>query len=279
VTDEPLRSAPTVLTIAGFDPSGGAGIVADVRTIEAFDCTAVAAITSITFQNAKAYAGAIHQNAATVRAQVEAILSEYKIAAVKIGMLPTAEIVQEVTQLICEFDLPSPVIDPVMESTSGGKLMADDAFEVFVTELLPLARVVTPNVPEAESLAGSNITGEATMRQAAARIRELGTRAVLIKGGHSKQEAGASSQEPGERARQAVDLLDDDGEVTFFRGDWIDAPNVRGTGCMLSSAIACGLARRDELKQAIETAKHFVAQAIQNSNLENGNSKANPTRS
>jgi hydroxymethylpyrimidine/phosphomethylpyrimidine kinase len=267
VTNERLRRAPTVLTIAGFDPSGGAGIIADIRTIEALGCTAAGVLTSITFQNAKAYSGALHQSTAAVRAQVEAVLGQHKVATVKIGMLPTPEIVREVGQMIGEYDLPSPVIDPVIESTSGGKLMEDDAFEVLVTELLRRARVITPNIPEAEKLAGLNIRGEGAMRQAAARIRELGARAVLVKGGHSKQDAGARSPNPGEQARQAFDLLDDQGEVTVFRGEWIDAPNVRGTGCMLSSAIACGLARGDELKQAISTAKQFVTQAIQNSKL------------
>jgi hydroxymethylpyrimidine kinase/phosphomethylpyrimidine kinase len=259
VTNERQRSVPVVLTIAGFDPSGGAGVIADIRTIEALDCAAVAAVTSITFQNAKAYAGALHQKPASVRGQVEAILAEQEIAAVKIGMLPNAEIVREVAQLIGEFHLPSPVIDPVMESTSGGKLMADDAFEVFVTELMPLARVVTPNIPEAEKLAGLNIRDEDSMKQATARIRELGARAVLIKGGHLKQEPGARSQ------AQAIDLLDDQGEVMVFRGEWIDAANARGTGCILSSAIACGLAKGYELKRAIQDAKQFVAETIRNS--------------
>jgi hydroxymethylpyrimidine kinase/phosphomethylpyrimidine kinase len=126
---------------------------------------------------------------------VSGIVAENRVAAVKIGMLPTAEVVREVAQLIREFNLPLSVVDPVMQSTSGGKLMDDDAFAVFVTELLPGVRVITPNIPEAEKLAGLNIRDEDSMRQAAARIRELGARAVLIKGGHVKQEAGARRQE------------------------------------------------------------------------------------
>lgn len=268
-----------VLTIAGFDPSGGAGIIADIRTIEALRCTAAAAITSITFQNDQRFAGAIHQTGESVRAQVNAIAAGEQITALKIGMLPTAEIVTELAQLIGEFALPAPVIDPVMESTSGGKLMADDAFEVLVTELMPLARVVTPNIPEAEKLAGLNIRDEQSMRQAAARIRELGARAVLIKGGHLAQTSDVRGQKSEKEPSIATDLLDDDGEVTAFRGDWIDAPNMRGTGCMLSSAIACGLARGDGLIQAISTSKRFVSQAIENSKLETRNSKLNPIRS
>lgn len=278
MTNERQRTVPIVLTLAGFDPSGGAGIIADIRTIEALGCAAVGAITSITFQNAKAYTGAIHQTAAALRAQVEAVLAEHEIAAVKIGMLPTAEIVCEVAQLIREFDLPSPVIDPVMESTSGGKLMADDAFEAFVTELMPRARVVTPNISEAEKLAGLNIRDEESMRQAAARIRELGARAVLIKGGHLGTQASRLLRSVSEAAggtpaypEEAIDVLDDEGQVTVFRGEWIDAPNVRGTGCVLSSAIAAGLAKGDELSQAVAAAKQFVAQIIQisRSNIQN----------
>jgi hydroxymethylpyrimidine/phosphomethylpyrimidine kinase len=168
-----------------------------------------------------------------------------------------------------------------MESTSGGKLMEDAAFEVLVTELLPLARVVTPNIPEAEKLAGMNIRDEDDMQQAAARIRELGVRAVLVKGGHltqksevrgQKSERGSSptvregSKAEMDVAADAIDLLDDDGQVTVFRSEWITAPNVRGTGCMLSSAIAAGLALGSELEQAVKTAKHFVSDRIQSSN-------------
>ncbi|HEV8589848.1 MAG TPA: bifunctional hydroxymethylpyrimidine kinase/phosphomethylpyrimidine kinase [Pyrinomonadaceae bacterium] len=260
----PHAKPPLVLTIAGFDPSGGAGIIADIRTIQSFGCTPVGAITSITFQNSEKYLGAIHQTAQSVRAQVEAIVSDHNVAAVKIGMLPTADVVREVARLIREKNLPAPVVDPVMESTSGGRLMADDAFEVFVTELLPLARVVTPNIPEAEKLAGLNIRDEEQMRQAAARIRELGARAVLVKGGHLKeQRSEGSSPTVREGSDEAVDILDDDGQVTVFRGDWIEATNVRGTGCMLASAIASCLAQDMTLEKSVQMAKRFVSDAIQ----------------
>ncbi|HEX5701634.1 MAG TPA: bifunctional hydroxymethylpyrimidine kinase/phosphomethylpyrimidine kinase [Pyrinomonadaceae bacterium] len=261
------QSKPVVLTIAGFDPSGGAGIIADIRTIESFGCTAVAAITSVTFQNAEEFFGANHQSADSVRAQVEAIIGATTIAAVKIGMLPTSEVVRAVAQLIREKKLPAPLIDPVIESTSGGKLMEDDAFEVFVTELLPLARVVTPNIPEAEKLAGMNIRDEDEMRQAAARIRELGALAVLIKGGHLVQQRSDIRGQRSERTeRAAVDLLDDNGQETILRSEWIEAPNVRGTGCMLSSAIAAGLAQGAELEESVAAAKRFVTARIRGSN-------------
>ena len=257
------QTKPVVLTIAGFDPSGGAGIIADIRTIESLGCTAVAAITSMTFQNAEKFFGANHQSAKSVREQVEAITSATTIAGFKIGMLPTTEVVREVARLIREHKLPLPVVDPVMESTSGGKLMEDAAFEVFVTELLPLTRLVTPNIPEAERLAGINIHDEDDMRQAAARIRELGVQAVLIKGGHLKeQRSEVRDQRSGNAKQEAVDLLDDDGQVTIVRSEWIDAPNVRGTGCMLSSAIAAQFANGSDLKDAVTTGRHYVADRI-----------------
>jgi hydroxymethylpyrimidine/phosphomethylpyrimidine kinase len=266
-----LNESPTVLTIAGFDPSGGAGIIADIRTFLHFGCHPTAAITSLTFQNQEQFFGATHQTAESIRAQIEAVAGGAEVRAVKIGMLPTAEIVCEVARLIRELKLPAPVIDPVMESTSGGRLMSDDAFEVFVTELLPLARLVTPNIPEAEKLAGVNVHDEENMRQAAARIRELGAPAVLIKGGHLRKQKSEvrgqrSERESSPTVREgvlhAIDLLDDAGDVTIFRGDWINAQPVRGTGCMLSSAIAASLAKGFRLQEAIEAAKQFVAEVF-----------------
>lgn len=259
--------SPTVLTIAGFDPSGGAGVIADIRTFVHFECRPTAAITSLTFQNSQGVFGAIHESAESLRAQILPIVEEFKVAAVKIGMLPTAELAKEVVRLIRDGHLPSPVIDPVLQSTSGYQLMDDDAFEILVTNLLPLARLVTPNIPEAEKLAGMNIDDEDDMRQAAARIRELGARAVLIKGGHLAQESGARSQESGRGSSttvregfvEAIDVLDDQGQAEIFRGEWINGPSMRGTGCLLSSAIAAGLARKMPLSEAVAAAKQFVA--------------------
>src|SRR5687767_15377661 len=145
---------PVVLSIAGLDPSGGAGIVADIKTISALGCFPAAAITSITFQNTTGVFGAEHQTAATLRAQVEPIVQDLNVAAAKTGMLPTAEIVAEVARLFAEENLPAPVVDPVMVSTSGHDLIGDEAFQIVKTQLLRVARVVTPNIPEAERLAG-----------------------------------------------------------------------------------------------------------------------------
>src|SRR5512147_233069 len=144
-----LESKPVVLTIAGLDPSGGAGALADVRTFAAFNCFPTAALTSITFQNTMKVFGAVHQSAATVRAQVEPIAEDFEIAAAKTGMLPTVEVIREVGKLICEHKLPRPVVDPVMISTSGHDLITEYGFEVLKDELLPLALIVSPNVAEA----------------------------------------------------------------------------------------------------------------------------------
>ena len=270
-------NAPVVLTIAGFDPSGGAGIIADVKTILHFGCSPVAAITSLTFQNAEEVFGATHETGASVRAQILPIVKDCQIEAVKIGMLPTAEIVLEISRLILDKRLPLPVIDPVIRSSSGYELMESDAFELMRTELMPLARLITPNIPEAEVLTGVSIEDEAGMRAAAAKLREMAASAVLIKGGHLRgpevgsQRSEVRSQRSAER--QAIDVLDDAGEITVFRAEWIDAQPVRGTGCMLSSAIAANLALGNSLSESVRIAKQFVAGQIQNSRAHTQNRK------
>jgi hydroxymethylpyrimidine kinase/phosphomethylpyrimidine kinase len=241
---------PLTLTIAGFDPSCGAGITADIKTFLAFDCAPAAAITSITFQNSDKVFGAVHQTAGSACSQVMAVVERRQVAALKIGMLPTAGLVREVARLIRELKLPAPVVDPVMTSTSGQSLMEESAIEPFVKELMPLARIITPNIPEAEKLSGLKITGESDMYEAAAKLRRIGAHAVLIKGGHLNE------------ATTATDVLDDEGRLTILRGEWIDVPNVRGTGCILSSAIAASLAKGLSLQEAVTAAKEFVASVI-----------------
>ena len=251
---------PVVLTIAGFDPSGGAGIIADIRAIVALGCTPVAAVTSITMQNSGSVSGAIHQTAEALRAQILPVVTEFHVAAVKIGMLPTRESVMEVVRLIQEQKIPAPVVDPVLRSTSGYELMEPDAKEVLLTELMPLARLITPNIPEAEALTGIGIMSEDDMCTAARKLREMGARAVLIKGGHLY---GTPTRRGSERVnRKAIDVLDDGGTITVFRGEWIDSPPVRGTGCMLSAAIAACWGLGMELKGSVSAAKRFVTEAI-----------------
>lgn len=241
---------PVALTIAGFDPSGGAGIIADVKTFVSFGCRPVAAVTSLTFQNSEGVFGAIHETAASLRAQILPVVEEFRVTAVKTGMLPTREILLEVARLIQETHLPAPVVDPVLRSSSAYELIESEAIEVLMDELVPLARVITPNIPEAEKFTGLRIDNEEGMRAAARRLRELGARAVLIKGGHLELPA------------EAVDVLDDEGRVTVFSGEWIDSPPARGTGCMLSSAIAACLAKGKDLEEAIRLGKRFVTDEI-----------------
>ena len=244
------HAPPVVLTIAGFDPSGGAGVAADIKTFTAFGCFATAAITSLTFQNTTGVFGAAHQTAETVRAQVLPVVEDFTIAGVKTGMLPTREVIREVARLLRETALrdAAPVVDPVVRSTSGYDLIDNEALAALQSELLPLVRVVTPNIPEAERLTGLTILDEEGMRRAAHLIREMGARAVLIKGGHLTGEA--------------LDLLDDGGEVHVFRALRLDSTSTHGTCCTLAAAIAAGLAHGQPLHAAVAAAKRYVTAVI-----------------
>src|SRR3712207_6221523 len=165
--NDEATAPPIALTIAGFDPSGGAGVIADVKTFTSFGCFATAAVTSLTHQNTTGVFGAAHQTGAAVRAQVLPVIEDFGVAGVKTGMLPTREVIVEVARLFREAPLPAPVVDPVVRSTSGYDLIDDEALGALKAELMPLARVVTPNIPEAERITGLRITGEAEMRAAA----------------------------------------------------------------------------------------------------------------
>ena len=243
------EAPPVVLTIAGFDPSGGAGVVADVKTITAFGCFAAAAVTSLTYQNTTGVFGASHQTAETVRAQVLPVVEDFTVAGAKTGMLPTREVIEEVARLLRETNLPAPVVDPVVRSTSGYDLIDDAALDALKKELLPLARVVTPNIPEAERITGMSIRDREAMAEAARMIRAMGARAVLVKGGHL---AGARS----------LDVLDEEGEVTYFDAERVETTSTHGTGCTLAAAIASCLARGYNVTDAVALAKRYVTQAI-----------------
>jgi hydroxymethylpyrimidine/phosphomethylpyrimidine kinase len=244
-----MDTVPVALTVAGFDPSGGAGVLADVRTFAAFGVSAVAAVTSLTFQNDREFLGAVHQSAATVRSQVELLLKRYGIACAKTGMLPTAEVVREVARLFRAERLPPPVVDPVLVSSSGKRLMEEAAVNVLRKDVFPICRVVTPNIPEAETLTGMQITSEAHMLEAAARIRNMGALAVLIKGGHLSSDV-------------SIDVLDDGGQVTVFRGERLQGARLHGSGCVLSAAIAAGLGKGMTLENAVTGAKRFVFEEL-----------------
>lgn len=266
-------SLPVALTIAGLDPSGGAGVIADIRTFAAFGCFATAAITSLTFQNTTGVFGALNQTAAIVRSQVIPILEDLTVNGAKTGMLPTREVIAEVARLFRETNLPAPVVDPVMRATSGDDLIEDDAVSCLVSDLFPLARVVTPNIPEAERLTKMSITNEDEMRQAAKMIRAMGARAVLVKGGHlwKKQKAVGRREKAEEVADasafsgQAIDVLDNEGRVTVFRDELIAGGEVHGSGCTLSAAIAACLGKGMSLEESVDAAKRFVTEAIRQS--------------
>lgn len=241
---------PVALSIAGYDPSGGAGIVADLKTFSAFGCYGTAAITSLTFQNTMGVFGAAHQDAATVRAQVMPIIEDFGIAGLKTGMLPTREVICEVARLLREATLPAPVVDPVARSTSGYDLIDDEALAALVAELLPQARIITPNIPEAERMTGMRIKDETDMRRAARELRRMGARAVLVKGGHLA-------------AGSALDVLEtDDGPTTLYRAARVQTSSTHGTGCTLAAAIAACLARGIDLRESVRYAKWFVTRAI-----------------
>ncbi len=260
------ESPRLALTIAGFDPSGGAGVLADVRTFAAFGFTAAAAVTSITFQNRERVFGVRHETAESVRQQLMPLLADSEIACIKTGMLPTSDIIRTVADLLgSKGSLPAPVIDPVMVSSSGHRLMEDEAVAVLVKELFPIARLITPNLPEAERLTGMKIASEQHMQVAARRIRELGARSVLIKGGHLNQETSGREQPLDRGTREqddAVDVLDNEGAVRVFHEKRVANVDLHGSGCLLSSAIAAALGNGLELGEAIRVAKKFVLEEI-----------------
>lgn len=258
-----LADPPVCLTIAGLDPSGGAGIIADIKTFSAFGCFAAAAVTSVTFQNTQAVHGAVHQNADSVRRQVEPVVDDYSIAAVKIGMLPTRAIIDEVSHLVTELDFFRLVVDPVVRSTSGFDLIDDEALASVIERLFPVAMVITPNIPEAERITGSRINSEEDIVKAGKKMQDLGAKNVLLKGGHFT-------------GPNAKDFLFTDDTVQVFEAEYINTTATHGTGCTLAAAITANLALGKSLPEAVAISKRFVHQAIETSpRLGKGNSPIN----
>ncbi|HUF75790.1 MAG TPA: bifunctional hydroxymethylpyrimidine kinase/phosphomethylpyrimidine kinase [Longimicrobiales bacterium] len=239
---------PIVLTIAGSDSGGGAGIQADLKTFHALGVYGTSAITAITAQNTLGVHAVHPVPLAHVRAQIDAVVNDLRPAAFKTGMLATIGLVETVAAAIREHGLRHYVLDPVMVATSGHRLLSEDAVAALIQDLLPLADVVTPNLHEARILSGVPIADEEDMRLAGDRILELGVSAVLIKGGHL--------------AGEAVDLLMDGGVEHVWRRASIDTVHTHGTGCTLSAAIAAGIARGDELPDAVDRAVRYVGRAI-----------------
>jgi hydroxymethylpyrimidine kinase/phosphomethylpyrimidine kinase len=240
---------PTALSIAGSDSSGGAGIQADLRTFAAMGVWGMAAVTAVTAQSSRGVRDVVVIPAASVSRQIECALEDSSVAAAKTGMLATAEIVETVADAAAEGRLGSLVVDPVIISSSGHRLLEDRAVTTIVDRLLPLCRVFTPNIPEAERFLGTRIASRGEMEQAARRLAELGPAAVLLKGGHLQ-------------AGDSPDFLWQGGEGFWLEGSRLTSRAVHGTGCTLSAAITAGLARSGPVLSACRQAKSFVADAI-----------------
>lgn len=247
------ESIKICLTIAGLDPSGGAGIVADARTFTAFGCFPLTAATSLTFQNTRGVSGAVNQSAETVRAQITPLIEDFEISAVKTGMLPTAEIVEIVAELVKKNKLENLVIDTVLRSTSGFSLIEEHAVQAMIKHLFPLARVITPNIPEAERLSGIKILIEEDVRQAAKIIQKMGAKAVVIKGGHFP---------PHNNSLTVKDFLFVGETEKIFSAKRVASDATHGTGCTFASAIAACLALGKSLEESVDMAKKFVTVAI-----------------
>lgn len=238
----------TALTIAGSDSSGGAGIQADIKTMMANGVYAMSAITALTAQNTMGVTGIMEVTPEFLGKQIDAVFQDIIPDAVKIGMMSSKSLIEKTAEKLKEYKAQNIVIDPVMISTSGSKLLADEAVSVFEEKLIPLATVITPNIPEAEVLTGCKISTAEEMKAAAEKIGRKYGCAVLCKGGHSINDAN--------------DLLYIDGEFFWFLGERIDNPNTHGTGCTLSSAIASNLAKGYSLKESVSRSKKYISEAI-----------------
>ena len=239
---------PKALTIAGSDSGGGAGIQADLKTFSAFRVFGMSVITAVTAQNSLGVQGVENLPPAFVALQLRSVLEDFGADAAKCGMLSTASIIEAVAAELASHRIEKLVVDPVMVAKSGDRLLQPDAGAALADRILPLALVVTPNLPEAEVLAGMRVAEPEDMEEAARRIHLMGPRYVLVKGGHLKGDA--------------TDLLWNGREFTRFTGPRLDSPNTHGTGCTFSAAIAAGLARGQALGDAIRSAKAYVTRAI-----------------
>ena len=238
----------TALTIAGSDSGGGAGIQADIKTMTMNGVFATSCVTALTAQNTTGVTGIFDTTPEFLSLQIDAVFTDIRPDAVKIGMVSSKDLIHVIAGKLKEYDAENIVVDPVMVATSGAKLIADDAIEALKAELLPLAAVITPNIPEAEILSGMAITSEDDMVEAAKKIcADFGCN-VLCKGGHSVNDAN--------------DVLVEGDKVTWFYGKRIDNPNTHGTGCTLSSAIAANLAKGYTLPEAVEKAKKYISGAL-----------------
>ncbi len=238
-----------VLTIAGSDCSGGAGIQADLKTMTAFGMYGMSVITALTAQNTTGVSGIADVESGFVAQQIDAVFTDIRPDAVKIGMVSNSSLISTISEKLKEYGAQNIVVDPVMISTSGSRLLKDDAADALIEMLIPLAEMITPNIPEAEVLSGIRITDREGMKEAARIItRSTGTN-TLIKGGHFHK--GADDL-----------LVRRDGTEKWFLAARIDNPNTHGTGCTLSSAIACGLAEGLTAEESVRAAKNYINDAL-----------------
>ena len=242
---------PILLTIAGFDPSCGAGTAADLKVFAAHGCYGVAAITSLTVQNTQGVSDVHNAPSATLRAQLDCLANDSEIAAVKIGMLGNRGNAAVVAEFLDAGKYANVVHDPVMKSSSGTELLDAAGIKFVATELLKRSTVITPNIPEAEILSGLTIKDIGDMEAAAKKIVEMGARAVIVKGGHMEN--------------RAVDVLFDGNEIVSLAGERVREENLHGTGCAFASAIAAQLAEGRPLREAAMLAKAYVTKAIEKS--------------
>jgi hydroxymethylpyrimidine/phosphomethylpyrimidine kinase len=241
---------PAALTVAGSDPSGGAGIQADLKTFSALRVYGMAVITALTAQNTCGVQSVFEVPGSAIEGQLQAVLEDITPGAVKTGMLATASIVEAVAAQFRARALQNLVVDPVMISTSGDALLAPDGVQALRRHLIPLARIVTPNLAEASALTGQSVGGVDDMKAAALRVHAMGARSVYVKGGHL---AGA-----------AVDVFFDGSEFAILPAERIATSNTHGTGCVLSAAMTAYLALDEPLPRAVRLAKEFVTAAIRN---------------
>ena len=238
----------TALTIAGSDSSGGAGIQADIKTMMANGVFAMSAITALTAQNTTGVEAILNATPEFLGQELDCIFTDIYPDAVKIGMVSDKERICMIAAKLKQYDAKNVVVDPVMVATSGARLISEDAIETLKAELFPLAKILTPNIPETEELTGMKITSAADMEAAAKKISETYHCAVLCKGGHKLNDAN--------------DLLWSEGKGRWFSGKRIDNPNTHGTGCTLSSAIASNLAKGFDLETSVERAKDYISGAL-----------------
>ena len=238
----------TALTIAGSDSSGGAGIQADIKTMMANGVFAMSAITALTAQNTTGVKSIMNATPEFLADEIDMVFTDIRPDAVKIGMVSERALIETIVKKLKEYKPAFVVVDPVMVATSGAKLISDDAVDALEKQLLPLATVLTPNIPETEVLSGMKIENEKDMEKAAKLIHDKYHCAVLAKGGH--------------RINDANDLLYSDKGMKWFKGKRIDNPNTHGTGCTLSSAIASNLAKGYSLEESVQRAKDYISGAL-----------------